>query len=537
MNMFKKLRTLSAVALIGALSITSCTDDFSKINHPGTPSQDEGKGDFYYIGVHFRTLQSNVIMAGQNAYQFNENLTGHPLGRYLTITKDAWDQQNFGVCNAPEGWLNSVFNDQMVFIYAPWFELQRTLSAEGKLEHYSWAWAELLRVAAVQRTTDMYGPLPYSEIKKNTGSMHVPYDSQQDVYKGLFEDLNKAIDILTEYVQSGGASEVSSFSEYDLVYNGNFAKWVKFANSLKLRMAMRIAFADPVNAEKYAKEAINHPIGVITSNEDNAWLKFSPNPLFIMQGAYGDTRAAAEILTYLKGFKDPRLSAYFTPVQGTTDKYLGMRVGIAAPKGDLATKGFSCPKVGGEDPLLWMCAAEVAFLKAEAVGYWNWNIGTGETAEQLYNEGIRLSFEQWGVSGYSNYIADATSKQEAYTDDSRYLNPAVSNITIKWDNSADKETKLERIITQKYIAIFPLGHEAWSEHRRTGYPRFFSLPVVYNADNTLKTRGASRIPYGPQEGIDNTVNYKDAVANKGLGGRDEYGVRLWWDAKNPKAGW
>ena len=237
---------------------------------------------------------------------------------YLTLTgRNDWsstlsDSENFCVFNAPRNWLNSLFNDQMINVYSPWFKLKDILESEGKLEHYSWAWAELLRVAAVHRTTDMYGPIPYSAIKENTGSMYVAYDTQEEVYKGLFEDLNKAIEILTLYLNAGGANEASALKEYDMVYEGNFEKWVRFANSLKLRMAMRIAFVDEANAKKYALEALNHPIGVMTSNEDNAWIKPSVNPLYIMYGPYADTKACAEIMTYLTGYKDPRKEAYFS---------------------------------------------------------------------------------------------------------------------------------------------------------------------------------------------------------------------------------
>jgi hypothetical protein len=512
----------------------ACTSEFSDINSSGTPTREEATGDFFNIGVHLQSLQTNVILCSTtNAYQYNENLTGQPYARYLTITKDSWNINNFCVFNASIDWLNNLFNDQMTRIYSSWFELQKILKTEGMMEHYSWAWAELLRVAAVHRTTDMYGPLPYSEIKKNSGTMYVPYDTQQDVYAGLFEDLNKAIDILTNYVQSGGASESSALKAYDIVYNGDFTKWVKFANSLKLRMAIRISYADHENAKKYALEALNHPIGIITSNEDNAYISNGTNPLYIMYGAYADTRAAAELMTYLKGYNDPRLEKYFVPVSGINE-YKAMRVGIAIPSHEWATTNFSVPRVGENDPLLWMCAAEVAFLKAEAAAYWGW---IPDNAEDLYNEGIRLSFAQWGAGDATGYITNSTGQQNSYTDDVANSASAVSTITIKWDDAADKEMKLERIMTQKWIALYPLGLEGWSEQRRTGYPRFFSIPVIHNTDQALKTHGASRIPYGPSESQNNAANYHDAVSNKGLGGRDEYGVRLWWDAKSAKAGW
>jgi hypothetical protein len=337
--------------------------------------------------------------------------------------------------------------------------------------------------------------------------------------------------MLTSYLQLGGASEKSALKAYDVVYGGDFKKWVKFANSLKLRMAMRIAFVDPVNAQKYALEAINHPIGVIEANDENAEIDNDTNSLWVMWGPYADTRAAAEITTYLKGYNDPRLSKYFVPAE-ETDDYRGMRVGIVIPSHDWACKNFSVPNIAEKAPTLWMCAAEVAFLKAEAAAYWGW---IGDDAETLYNQGISLSFAQWGAGDAAAYANDDTSMPNGYTDDPNYTAGAPSTITIKWDNAATNEEKLERIITQKWIAIYPLGHEAWAEKRRTGYPRFFDIPVVTNTDQTLKTRGASRIPYGIDELRNNAQNY-NAALNMGLGGRDDYGTRLWWDVKTGKPG-
>lgn len=127
-------------------------------------------------------------------------------------------------------------------------------------------------------------------------------------------------------------------------------------------------------------------------------------------------------------------------------------------------------------PYLWINAAEVAFLKAEYELRW----GTKDAAKALYEQAIRLSFEDKGAKDADAYIADKTRKPAAYNDPlGNYSATALSSITIAWeddsaegaDKAAIKERNLERIITQKWIAIFPLGVEAWSEHRRTGYPR------------------------------------------------------------------
>ncbi len=531
-NIIYRKYSLILTTVICMLLISGCTDNFDDINRPRTPTEDEAKGDFFHIGVHYRALQNGVILSPANRYQYDENLSGQPYARYLTITKDNWNMTNFGVFNASDQFLNNLFNFHMTDLYVPWFELKKLLTEEDdKEEHYSWAWAELLRVAAVQRITDIYGPIPYSKVKENTGTLQVAYDSQEEVYKGLFEDLNKAIDILTEYVQSGGASQVSAFKEYDMVYGGDFAKWLKFANSLKLRMALRISYVDKTNSEKYAREALTNPGGIITSNDDNAKLSVFPNPLFTMWGAYADTRACAEIMAYMKGYQDPRLGLYFQKAT-SKDEYLGMRLGIAISNHTWAT-GFSAPQVGETDPLLWMSAAEMAFIKAEGKAVWKWDFVT-ESAQDLYNEGIRLSFTQWGSTDAeaTSYRNNSTRQPAAFNDDGNAaLSP--SSITIRWDESASDEIKQERILTQKWIALFPLGNEAWAEQRRTGYPRFFPTVVSHNPDATLKTRGASRIPYAPQEALDNTANYQKALELLGSN-TDDYGTRLWWDKKTGK---
>ena len=159
----------------------------------------------------------------------------------------------------------------------------------------------------------------------------------------------------------------------------------------------------------------------------------------------------------------------------------------------------------------------------------------GGTAKELYEEGVKLSFSQWLASGADAYLQNAVSKPGDYNDpDPALAAKAISTITIKWNDADPFETKLERVITQKWIAMYPLGQEAWSEQRRTGYPRFFPVLVNSNTDANLKTRLASRIPFPPDEQNNNTQNYNEAV--KLLGGQDNYSTKLWWD-KNPNKGW
>ena len=168
----------------------------------------------------------------------------------------------------------------------------------------------------------------------------------------------------------------------------------------------------------------------------------------------------------------------------------------------------------------------MAFCRAEgALAGWN---GMGGTVEELYNQGVRLSFDQWGAAGVDSYLADDTSIQADYVDaDGGYGKPMshVSDITIKWDNDATAEKKLERIMTQKWIAMFPNGQEAWSEIRRTGYPKVFD--VAQNIGSALKV--ANRVPYPNGESINNPNNYNNALQMNG--GADNYETKMWWQKK------
>ncbi len=172
-----------------------------------------------------------------------------------------------------------------------------------------------------------------------------------------------------------------------------------------------------------------------------------------------------------------------------------------------------------------MTAAEVYFLKAEA-GLRGW-AGAGDP-QSNYVTGITTSMQQNGVAP-GGYITDATSKPADYTD---YLvpgnsSPAVSTITIAWDPAASNETKLEKIITQKWLAMFPEGQEAWTEYRRTGYPKLFPV-VTNNSGGTINTQiQVRRLAFPQNEATVNPAGLKSGIAL--LGGPDNGGTRLWWD--------
>ena len=152
-----------------------------------------------------------------------------------------------------------------------------------------------------------------------------------------------------------------------------------------------------------------------------------------------------------------------------------------------------------------MNAAEIAFLRSEYELRW----GSAVSAQSFYEQGIRLSFEERGVAGAEDYIADEANVPEAYTDPLGVIenNTALpqSRITIKWKEDAQFEENLERIITQKWIAIFPLGGTVNSKY------------------------GMRRLPYPSEEYSENRTNVEAAITS--LGGPDNGGTRTWWDCK------
>ena len=520
MKTYKYLTRISIAScmLFGVSIFQGCMED--SLNDPtGKVSEEEIGRDGFAANAFFLTLCDYAYpIATENIYNTNESLIGDCYGRYQVMATDKFKNSNFATYNAPEAWLNYQFGDDnvMVMVYGAWNKIKNLTQGTG----VNFAWAQILRVATMQRMVDMYGALPYSQISSD--KLSTPYDTMEEAYRAMFTDLTNAINVMTNYVNEYPTNK--SMAKYDKVYDGDFRKWVKFANSLKLRMAIRVRFAAPDLAEAMAVEAITHPIGVIRSNEDNTTSLGSKNQLYTVLCKWPDHRVAADIVSYMKGYKDPRMEKYFQKQTIGTgyDDYLGMRAGLSYGNESTGPK-FSTIKVGTMDRTLWMSAAETTFNMAEAAML-HWNIGK-ERAKDLYNAAIKLSFEQWGAEGAEAYLNNDTYAQSNYADPFNQGSvAAVSTITIKWKDGNDEEN-LERLITQKWIALWPLGQEAWSEYRRTGYPHFF--PLMNGNGSNLPV--ANRIPFPPSEYIRNADNVKEAVQKLGA---DNYETKVWWQRKD-----
>lgn len=516
-----KFKLKIAGALLFVVSIgSSCTGTFETTNtRPYEPTVIDKRSLI-------TQMQLNVIAVEKNPFQLSQNLVGDIYSGFMSPINNFKNNQNHATYVFPEDWSNHPYNTVYTVIFGAWMDLKR----EEKTTNMSpaFALAEILKISSMHRFTDMWGPMPYSKV--GSGSMQVEYDSQEDIYKQFFVELNAAIDVLTAYtLREPGKTPLR---EFDLVYGGDFVKWVKYANSLKLRLAVRLAYVAPALAQEHALAAINHQFGVITSVDDNAILKGGngvtiSNPLADMWDNYNDIRMGASISSYMNGYADPRLSAYFQQSGISTHPYIGLRLGLTIPSKTPDLQSFSSPKVMAGDPIVWMAASEVAFLKAECA-LRGWNVGV--TDEQAYADGVKFSFAEKKSSGVETYlISDAVPTN--YVDPKAAANSinTTATITPKWNTSATTEVKLERIITQKWIALFPNGQEAWSEFRRTGYPKLFPIKVNNSGGKVDTNIQVRRMQFPYSERNANAENYAKAVTL--LGGPDTGGTKLWWDKK------
>ncbi len=506
--------------LLCLLCSAACTGNFEEINrNKYQVTREELERENYNIGSTLRGLQGMVIPAQEHLNQFFEALAGGSFGGYMEATADGW-KDKFSTYNPPSNWLRAPFVDVISETYPYYRDMLSQTDDPVAL-----ALAKLLRVAIMHRVTDTFGPIPYSKVVEDTQeSLQVPYDSQRDIYMRMFAELDEVAGVL----RANLSLDSEAFRKFDNVYFGDISKWLKFCNSFKLRMAMRIAYVEPALAQQYAEQAVAD--GVITDNAANARFWVEENRTAMMYNDWNDHRVGADIISYMNGFKDPRREKMFT--KGTyflVSDFFGLRIGIdpTRTKEVLAT-AYSKPLITSKDPFLWMNAAEVAFLRAEgALRGW----AMGGVAGELYEAAITLSFEERGATGAAAYILDATSTPQRYMDPLEVFSApaATSTITIKWQPTATFEQNLERIITQKWIAVFPLGIEAWSEFRRTGYPKL--LPVVANKSGGVinSDRMIRRLPYPAEEYADNNANLQQAIVL--LGGPDNGATRLWWDVK------
>ena len=511
--------TLMGVVMISLFGLVSCTAGFEDANRPGSSASAEELGrDNYTIGSFLVQMQNAVFPEQENDFQMDHDLIGNYLARYMTYANNGWNGANFATMNAPINWVRYPFKSLTPKFTSAFNEIVRLCNGKKDLNY---AWALILRAQGYLTMTDLYGPFPIGAVQDDVNA----YSSQQEVYAHIIADLDEALAILKPLVSEPAYTANQTF---DKVYDGKFVKWMKFANSLKLRMAIRMSGVDPETAQRVGEEAV--AAGVIEENEDNLAISYTPHGLYKTSVEWGDSRACADLESFMNGYDDPRIAKYFKEVAerpSGSRAIIGCRAGAKIGNKSVADPLYSAANVTNTTKGVWLTAAEMWFCRAEGLLIGWRNMGEN-SVESLYNKAISTSFKQWEAGDASSYLNNAWSVQADYQDAQggfRHSATHMSNITVKWDDSATTEQKMERLITQKWIALFPCGQEGWSELRRTGYPQVFAVDQT----TAYSIRVPNRIPFADTEMTENPDNLQKA--RQMLGGADDYATPMWWQKK------
>lgn len=422
---------------------------------------------------------------------------------------------------------------------------------------------------AASEVVDVYGPLPYSDYKRLKQEPPMTYQTVEEVYGLILEDLKLQQQKLKDLLPLSATAQ-QGLQNYDKICGGDVNKWIKFANSIRLRMAMRMSKVAPDRARSEFESAVAD--GVFVRNDDDVayQLVSGKHPLYTISEQWDDTRLNANLYLLMARFHHPLLEQWFTKIgaglkdeegRDIADVYAPMRAGMAtfrkeSEKFASTYKLFS--KVSSnyaEHNIPIFKTSEVFFLLAEGA-LRGWNAGT--SARNAYQLGISESFRQENGAGNPGSYIRQTAAQCPPLDYIDYVNPAYSSpaaqngsqdLGVQWDDSFDNEKKLEMIITQKYIANFPLSLEAWSDFRRTGYPQLIANDAEDTGDTSIPPRAwiapngkptpsafIRRIPFVRTGSVD--IKDINGTALPALqqgdpfsifSGRDFQATPLWWD--------
>jgi len=388
-----------------------------------------------------------------------------------------------------------------------------TNSKEGQVNEVRIAMTKILSIVSFAKLTDYFGDVPYSEAGLGKEEIYLPkYDLQKDIYADMVDQLKIQMSILEN------ANPALGYPGQDPMFNNDLSKWVRFANSFRLRLAMRARFVDPTKYNPIIAECLGKPL--IETNSQNASLQNWDsengelyNPWHNIQIEYSSGtyqyNVSEKFVDWLKSTNDPRMVALVKPNQ--KGEYKGIPNGLTdVALGNYKRSEHSVPgdmMLAPDQYLYVMTASEIWFLRAEAALF---KIGSGTNPAELYQKGIVAGMGQWGV---------------AMTDIENYL----ANVSEATLNGTD-ENKFRQIATQMWVAFVPNHQEAWNNIKRTGYP------VIPQRNNPLLSKGVTngylpkrlKYPYTVEKTL-NGANMKVAIDR--MGG-DKIDTPVWWDVRD-----
>lgn len=382
------------------------------------------------------------------------------------------------------------------------YDLQNIINTSGNKSMS--AIAKILQQLIFWNLTDRWGDLPYSEALKGADATRPKYDTQEDIYKGMIQALKDANGMFDGSLVTG-----------DIIFNGDVNAWKRTANSMRLLMAVQLSKKFP-SASGYAateaKAALSD--GVITSNAQNFKITYPggnfQSPWFNLYNGRKDVAESASMVGLMTSLADGRQSAFGgetedqTAANANSSSNIGVPYGVVRATAEAFTGAN--PKwarvLRGDfrtttSPVVILSAAQVALARAEAADY-GW---TSESLNTVYQNGINLSFEQWGMS------APAAS----------YFTQAGVALT-----AAGTGANLKNISIQRYIASYPDGMQGWNIWRKSGYPTLTPAPDATNASKKIP----QRYIYATGEYSSNKANVEEAVKRVATYDQD---AKVWWN--------
>jgi hypothetical protein len=473
-------------------------------------------------------MQYEVINANAYEYQRGENLFANQYCQWVANTAPYFNSDRYEYNSE---WVTiGYWSPFYTYVLKEFLDIRRMTETHPEYEEM-YHIARIVAAIGTARTTDLFGDVPYSEASR--GIDQCKYDSQKDIYYAILKELREA----TEALSAGFNTGQLKYGASDFYYNGDVEAWIRLGNSLRLRYALRIAFIDPGKAKEEGEAALAQPM--MTHTGDNAYLitsiEDSGHPLFVISN-WNEFRMSATLENAYKTLStvhDPRMECYWGVTEASValnaPEFKGVLNGLPGdrlPPSNTASSTWGLlwaptwnsshvkpVSFAAEYPLYIMCYSEVCFLKAEA-GIRGW--ADAGPVQSNYENGIRASFAEarWNVNP-ALYSTD---------DDETYL----STGNVKWNEGADFETKLEKIATQKWIALFPNGTEGWAEVRRTGYPKL--TPIERSEDVSINVANGEFIKKLRYVNIERELNETNATSPERNGGKgDGQHVRVWWD--------
>ena len=473
-----------------AVAITACDERLEKLNTPEKSASEVGAETLFAQGL--RESYDNMVSTS-----VNENIFRLYAQYWAQTTYPDESQYNLVTRTIPQTFWTNGYRDVLIDLKVAQDllleEIATTTDATSipRLNNQL-ACVDLTMCYVYSIMVDTFGDIPYSEAL-DPDNLSPKYDDARDIYDDIIARINTSIANIT--VGAGGFS-----SSQDQVYGGDMSAWMKFANTLKLRMGMRLADVDPSASVSIVNSALSG--GVFTSNADNASIAYSSspneNPIYtsLVLSGRADYVAANTVTDKMNSLNDPRRYVFFRENLGA-DTFTGGTYGTANAYATSTQIGdlFHTSDLDGTI----INYAEVQFLLAEAAARGGYS--TSMTAEEYYNAGITASFDQWGVDDVATYLAQ----------------PEVAYTTADGGSGDFREV----IGTQMWLALYNQGFEGWTTWRR------LDMDVLNVPDGLTYEDIPVRFIY-PLEEAQLNGDAVAAAASK-IGG-DVVQTKIFWDA-------